>query len=436
MCEIAEYALFSGGRQPICRSRMNGPFGTGRGTALNQDFAAQLDELLSESRESVIERERSTFDRLAGPLAESIVLFGAGGVGKQTLAGLRSLGIEPLAFADNNSALWGTEISGLRVMEPAAAVAEFGDRAVFVVTILAAEIGHPIAEIDAQLNAIAPVRVVSVGFLSWKYPDALLPYYYLDSPHKVIDQADSVREALGLWADDASRAEYVGQIRSRLWLTWDELPMPSPEAEAYFPSDLPFVAGPDQGEVFVDCGAYDGDTLREYLARRGTGFGRVIALEPDPGNYSALRSYVDSLPEDVRTRIDVIQAAVGDHVGTVRFEATGDVDSHMGGDSGPEVRLETLDHLLGDTTDAFIKMDIEGAELGALQGAQDIIAAGTARLTVCAYHTIDDPWRLPLFIQSVSDGYTFFLRRYLYGSWENVCYAVPTALVEEWRAAQ
>jgi FkbM family methyltransferase len=395
---------------------------------MDTDFAAQLEELLCETRESVIDRERSTFDRLAGPFAGSIVLFGAGGVGKVTLKGLRSAGMEPLAFADNDPALWGTTVDGLLVLSPDDAVAKFAERACFVVTILAAEIGHPIVEITAQLNAIAPARVVSVGFLAWKYPEALLPYYYLDSPHKVIDQADDVRRGLALWADDASRAEYVGQVRSRLWLTWDELPLHSPEQDAYFPPELPFVSGNDPEEVFVDCGAYDGDTVREYIAHHGTDFARIVALEPDPGNYRLLKASADALPAEVRSRVEVIQAAVGDHVGTVTFEATGDVDSHMGS-GGLEVRLETLDHMLEGASNLHIKMDIEGAELGALEGARRIIAGGTARLTVCVYHRIDDPWRLPLFIQSVSDGYEFFLRRYLNGSWEDVCYAVPRGLV-------
>jgi FkbM family methyltransferase len=402
---------------------------------MNQDLAAQLEDLLSETRESVIERERSTFDRLAGPTAGSIVLFGAGGVGRNTLSGLRSLGIEPLAFADNNASLWDTSIDGLRVLDPGSAAAEFGESAVFVVTILAAEIGHPIDEVDAQLNAIAPARVVSVAFLYWKYPETFMPYYYLDSPHKVIDQADEVRRGLAVWADDESRAEYVAQVRSRLWWTWDELPPHSPEEDAYFPPDLPFVGGSNPAEVFVDCGAFDGDTVRAYIAHRGADFARIVALEPDPENFELLRAYAASLPPDVNSRIEVIKAAVGNHIGTVTFAATGSYDSHMGAEEGLEVRLETLDHLLDPATPTHIKMDIEGGELGALEGARGIITEGTARLTVCAYHTIDDPWRLPLFIQSVSDRYTFFLRRYLNGAWENVCYAVPTKQVAEWPEA-
>jgi hypothetical protein len=75
-----------------------------------------LETLLSEPIASVVKREQSTFDDLAVPFEKSLVLFGAGGLGKKTLTGLRRIGMEPLAFADNNPVLWGKEIDGVKVL--------------------------------------------------------------------------------------------------------------------------------------------------------------------------------------------------------------------------------------------------------------------------------------------------------------------------------
>jgi FkbM family methyltransferase len=392
---------------------------------LDPDLVAQLEELLSETRESVVERERSTFDRLAGPLGESIVLFGAGGAGLTTLAGLRSLGIEPLAFSDNSPSLWGTTIEGLPVLNPETAVRDFGDSAVFVTTIFGADTGHPTTAIEAQLNAIAPTRVVSLGSLYWKYPDTFLPYYFLDLPHKVIDEADEIRKGLDLWADDESRAEYVAQIRCRLWLTWDELPAVA-QPDEYFPVDIPSVAGPEKGEVYVDCGAFDGDTIREYLAHRGIDFAKIIAFEPDPANFEQLRTHTRSLRAATGKRIEIIQAAVSDRAGTVTFDARGGVDSRIGDSRGIEVRTETVDRVLDPSVPTYIKMDIEGAELDALHGAVGTIAKGTARFAVCVYHRLDHLWGVPNVIRANSGQYRFFLRRYRSACWETICYAVPT----------
>ncbi len=71
----------------------------------------QLEVLLSEDRDSVIRRKQTAFE-LTAPLNKSLVLFGAGRLGKTMLEGLRRAELEPLAFADNNPELWRKSIEG------------------------------------------------------------------------------------------------------------------------------------------------------------------------------------------------------------------------------------------------------------------------------------------------------------------------------------
>src|SRR3954471_8953647 len=94
--------------------------------ATDIDLLGELDELLAEDVISARRREASTFDAVAGDRAADIVLFGAGGLGRRTLVGLRADGVEPLAFVDNNPSRWGTEIDGLAVMSPVEAAARHG----------------------------------------------------------------------------------------------------------------------------------------------------------------------------------------------------------------------------------------------------------------------------------------------------------------------
>src|ERR1035438_578814 len=94
-----------------------------------------LRRIETETPESVRARERNTFDEIAGPFGERLVLFGAGPLGKGVLPELRQGGIEPLSFADNNQKLWGREVSGLLVLSPDEAVRTYGETACFVVTI-------------------------------------------------------------------------------------------------------------------------------------------------------------------------------------------------------------------------------------------------------------------------------------------------------------
>jgi hypothetical protein len=70
-------------------------------------------------------------------------------------------------------------------------------------------------------------------------------------------------------------------------------------------------------------------------------------------------------------------------------------------------------------------MDIEGAELEALWGARRILEENSPVLAICAYHTSDHLWQIPLLIHAIQPDYRLFFRRYAEGAFEIVWYAVP-----------
>jgi len=381
----------------------------------------ELDELLKESPVSAAKRERSAFDRLAWPFAERLVLFGAGALGRKTAAGLRLSGIEPLAFADNNPACWGKTIDGLEVCSPEEAASRFSARAAFVVTIWHAGGGHRFSHTRDQLLHLGCEPVIPFAALFWKYAEVFLPYYAIGLPHLMLKQAEQIREAFELWNDDASRREYLAQVRWRLRLDFDVLPPPVGHAQ-YFPDDL-WEAGPQ--EVFVDCGAYDGDTLRILFARQESFRGQVVAIEPDAENARKLHEYVASLPEPLRGRVAVLPVAVGASAGRTRFCGTGTAAARVHPEGTAEVQCAPLDELLHGILPSFIKMDIEGAELDALAGARHLLHQARPVLAVCVYHQPDHLWRIPLFIRGVVEDYCYFLRPHNEEGWDLVCYAIP-----------
>jgi len=379
-----------------------------------------LEFLFSEPLADVYQREQSTFDKQAAPFEKSLVLFGAGGLGKKTLAGLRRIGIEPLAFADNNSALWEKDINGVQIMSVENAVKQFGENSVFVITIWKGEAIDTMTQRYQQLKNLGCTRIVPFGYLYWKYSDVFLPHYAFDMPHKVFEQAEVAQTAFSLWEDDSSRYEYLAQLRWRIFMDFDGLPAPVSH-EIYFPDDLVSLS-PD--ELFIDCGAYDGDTMRSLLSTQGTYSGKIIAFEPDPANFKKLEQYVLELPKGIKERVNVYPFAVGASKSKVRFEASGTEASAVG--SGDlEVDCATLDEALGNKNPTYIKMDIEGSELDALMGAQNIIRENLPVLAICSYHCQDHLWRIPTLIHSYSDKYRFFLRPHLLEVWDLVCYAIP-----------
>lgn len=380
----------------------------------------ELEQLLREDISSAKKRAGAAFDQSVGALADSLVLFGAGNLGKKVLRGLRRVGIEPVAFADNNARAWGTTIEGVPVLSPQDAAARYGKSTAFIITIWGGRGRETMAQRIAPLRELGCSTVLSFGKLFWKYPESFLPHYAVDLPHKVLEQTDAIREAFNLWEDDASRHEFVAQIRWRLHLDFDALPAPVAH-EIYFPTDLVEVA---DTEVFVDCGAFDGDTLAAFLRSRGELFGHVHAFEADPVNFEKMRGYVATLPITLQAKLTLHPFAVGERRETVRFAAMGTESSAVG--SGTlEVQSVSLDEALADRRPTWIKMDIEGSEPDALRGARELIREQTPVLAVCSYHLQDHVWRIPLLAREMSDEYRFFLRPHVLECWDLVSYAIP-----------
>ena len=387
---------------------------------LGRDCAEQLEQLMAESGEGALSREAKAFDGLAA-FPNELVLFGAGNLGRRTLSSLRGLGIEPRGFVDSNKTRWGQELDGVPVFSPEQAAERFGDRATFVVTIWGALGNDRMETRIARLRQLGCKSVVSFVPLYWKYPEIFLPHYTVDLPHHAHAQKSRIREALGLFAEERSSQEFLAQLRFRLFGDFSCLPDPVPGA-IYFQDDL-FKLGKD--EVFIDCGAFDGDSLDLFLETVQNSFESVIAFEPDPVNYAKLQAKVNSLPSEVRGRI------------TLHGESTGDVHSRLMIDagSGPssqigkgqfEVECVTLDSALSGIPVSMIKMDIEGSELATLAGAKNLIQERSPILAISAYHRQADLWNIPLFIHELNEDYLFYLRPHMLEAWDLVCYAVPT----------
>ena len=381
----------------------------------------QINNFFQETYDEIIQRERSSFDKLTVPFTNSLVLFGAGGLGKKTLSGLRQIGIEPLAFADNNPALWNQLVDGLTVYSPADAAKKFGHCAVFIVTIWKAGGKHRLANTKHQLFNLGCRNIVSFAHLFWKYPDIFLPYYCLDLPHKVYQETNEIINTFLLWYDEASMLEYLAQLRLRLFLDFDGLPSPVTH-EQYFPEDL-FSFTPD--EVFVDCGAFDGDSLKSFIRRQGKDFKRYIALEPDPVNFKNLEKVISSMSSSLKNKITIYPLALSNRRGKLRFEATGTAAAMISETGTIEINCTPLDELLADTHPTYIKMDIEGAEIDALLGAKHVIQEFKPILAISVYHKQNHLWRIPIILQSFSDQYCFFLRPYNQEAWNLIRYAVP-----------
>jgi FkbM family methyltransferase len=384
-------------------------------------MASELYKILSEDVQSAREREKDAFDNLVAPFEKSIVLFGAGNLGRQVLAQMRQDGIEPLAFSDNNSNLHGSIVDGLTVLSPREASNRYGQSAAFVITIW--NTNHSFVETQQTLKSLGCKKIVSVASFRWKHPEKFLPFFWADLPSKTVEHAEQIESAFTVWADDFSRQEYLAQLRWRILGDFTRLARPVMQ-ESYFPDDI-FHLSP--AEYFVDCGAYDGVTIRHFLDKQQNFAGRILAFEPDPTNFVSLQEYVTSLEMNFRDRIEALPYAIGARREKVRFDATGTMGSTVSESGSIEVNCFPLDEIFQkhEFAPTYIKMDIEGAELDALRGAQETLPQLSPALAICVYHRYDDLWRIPAYISSITDEYSMFLRPHEIEGWQLVCYAIP-----------
>jgi FkbM family methyltransferase len=152
---------------------------------------------------------------------------------------------------------------------------------------------------------------------------------------------------------------------------------------AYLTYKLLIEAGPvarlqsvvPSGSTVVDVGANIGFFSLRFARWVGP-WGRVIAIEPEGRNVAALRRRV------ARARmepvVDCVQAAAADRPGEVRLALNpvhpGD---HRIAATGEPIRAVTVDELTGGDIRriSLVKIDVQGAEMLVLSGAQDAITA-------------------------------------------------------------
>lgn len=165
-------------------------------------------------------------------------------------------------------------------------------------------------------------------------------------------------------------------------------------------------------ESIVDLGAYDGDTIREFTDFTGGKYNHIFALEPDEKNYKKLVRNTEGMDN-----IDTFNMGAWDKEDTLIFDKKAGRNSRLSS-SGVPVKVTDVDSLISSPV-TMIKMDIEGAELNALEGARETIKKYKPKLYVCAYHRNEDLFALPIKINELYEGYKIKFRHSPYvPAWE------------------
>jgi len=342
-----------------------------------------------------------------------LYLYGAGAFGRQTFRVLAKQGIKVAAFLDRN-AKPGQYLYDIPVCQPdAPEVTTYrqAEAVIILSIVMTYETRLPLIQ---KLQSLGFKQIIDGQLLRAHE----VPYNHNMHNISWTDYAltEVVYSAIPLFCDEASVEIYARNVCAHILRDYSNC-AESIDCLQYFPHDLPLNKGYAR---FVDCGAYVGDTAMRLTETVGK-IEAYIGFEPDADNFLRLAHTVKELKEKLSPAF-LYPCAVGGANDVVNF-APAEGSGAITNEGQAHVQVVRLDETLINFQPSFIKMDIEGMELSALQGAVNIIRDYGPDLAVCVYHNISDYFEIPLLLSRINPSYRFYLRAHSSCTMETVLYA-------------
>lgn len=253
----------------------------------------------------------------------------------------------------------------------------------------------------ADLYKVRPDLIPAPAFVSDMRKD------FLENPAHWISLSS-------MFADEQSKTVFNDLVRYRL--TADPVYMSNyltRFSDQYFENFLSL-----NNEVFVDAGGFNGDTTEEFC-KRYPDYKKVILFEPSSKNMLDARKRLENHRD-----IEFIAQGVSNAPGTLWFNPDAGSASAVSAEGDCRIDVTTLDESIREQV-SFVKMDLEGWELKALEGSRRHILEDHPKLAISVYHHASDFWRIPEFIASIRQDYDIYLRHYTEGWSETVMFFVP-----------
>lgn len=354
------------------------------------------------SLEKLLIDNKQKIDRLKAQ-TDKVVVFGAGNTTELYAKCFEAEKIAIAGLVDNNRAKFGRVMLGKRISPAKDIVRDYGDKALVLISTTV-----------KKTYDILEEQVVKQGLLCCNMDE----YVFSDRVNEILECYDS-------FADDESKEIYRWVISGHLSQEYNH---PYIYTAQYFA--CPEFLLPNGNEVFVDVGAYVGDSVERYIFNRAGVFGKIYAFEPDIANFEAMEYRVERLRREwALSDRQIVLESCG--VGKEKLEMT--VKNGVQGlssklvnsdeEDGVNVRVVALDDYFKEQHIDFLKADIESFEYDMLCGAEKIIRRDKPLLAICIYHNATDLYRILLWIKSLNMGYRFKLKHHSVTQAETVLYA-------------
>ncbi len=348
--------------------------------------------------------EYNSYDDLLASTA-SVIIFGAGSAGIAAKRICERYQVKVQAFCDNDARKHGKFIENIRIIS-VDELESFDDKPRILIS---SDWTHDIA---LQLREYAG-QVCDLTFC-WDY-DRWKGHL---NKEIIFNCMEKIEAAYDLFADDLSKKTFLQMLLYRVSFNSSHVE-PAPY-ESYFHPRV----RPEPGDIIIDGGSWEGDTILFFAANTGKNC-EIHAFEPTEETFSTLTKNIQDA--DLCDIVYANELALHKIRGTMHLNTNVSKPSQNTISSEGDVKISviSLDEYCREKKiePDLIKMDIEGAELDAVEGAVETIKKSVPKLQICTYHRPSDLWEIPLRIHELIPSYELYLGSHSQYLLETVLYA-------------
>ena len=331
-----------------------------------------------------------------------VVLYGMGDGADKVLNAFDKFGIKASAVMASDEFVRGQSFHGFEVKKLSQIEEEYGD---FNIALCFAS---QLEDVMNHIKAVAKRHTVFV-------PSVPAFGSTLFDERFIAENINAIKSAYSLFEDEPSKKVYKNVLAfyytGELYLL-DEITTDKDEA---FKSLLQL----GDSEVYVDLGAYNGDTIDEFLHYCKGSYRKIVAFEPNSKNFAKLQTHCGNM-----SNIDLWQLGSYSRNTVLTFNNKAGRNSAIS-DKGVETRVAAVDSILCGLAASYIKADVEGADVETVLGMKKTLQNFKPKLNFAAYHRFEDIFRLPLLIKQINSEYKIYLRHHPYiPAWDTNLYCI------------
>ncbi|MCR5653302.1 MAG: FkbM family methyltransferase [Ruminococcus sp.] len=348
-----------------------------------------------------IEKLTSVWDLLR-KTDKPIILYGMGDGADKVLREFEKLNIAPDGIMASDDFVRYQQFHGFTVEKLSDIEERFDD---FIIALCFAS---QLPDVTAHIRAVAARHTLVVPSVPVFGDNVFNESFYRANE-------ENFNRAYELLADEQSRRVFEDIMRFQYTGELKYLDSCTTDKDEAFKNILKL----SENEDYLDLGAYNGDTIDEFLGYTGGAYRSITALEPNMKSFKKLQEHCADLE-----RVTLWQLGSYNRNTVINFNTKSGRNCAIDS-SGTPAHVARVDTILCGKKITYAKLDVEGAERETLEGMETTLRLFKPKLNVAAYHRSEDLSGLILQLSEINPEYKFYLRHHPYiPHWDTNLYVI------------